>query len=329
MQHTREHRATRAPGIARACLFALLIGTMPAGVMPAYGGETNDGTCLAQRGRSSLVFPNRPLALPGIVKQNRLFGCDDAGSFHRTRLRTWIRVFGNWTEVGGSGSSPNLNTKTAGLSFGLDQQFGRNFLVGASFGGSDSTLERKNRSDGNLTAAFGSAYFRTTLRRLFLDVEGGIGYNDPDFVPENDFQWNLNAEVGTWWEKGLTKIEPYFGLRHVALDGQDGTETKTTLLTGLRYSWKTTGTFAVTSPRFYVGLLQELGDRHLVNTASFVDSPTVYALPGYELPHTRLFCGGGFTSSMGKSLDLYLRYTAEIASSYAAHTLLLGMNWNF
>jgi uncharacterized protein with beta-barrel porin domain len=118
-------------------------------------------------------------------------------------------------------------------------------------------------------------------------------------------------------------------LRYVALELDPKTDSKTTLIAGVRYSWKTTGAYSVTSPRLYGGIFQELGDRTLLNVASFTDSPIVFSIPGYEINETRFFFGGGFTSSMGSSLDVYFRYTAEVASKYTSHTLLFGMNWNY
>lgn len=256
--------------------------------------------------------------------------CTTAPSLKRSRLRLWTHGFGNWSQISGRRYTSDLDTRSAGVSVGADQQFGRNFLLGVSFGSNWAKLKRKNNtSDEDISAAYGSLYFRTTLQRLYFDIEAGLGSNDVSYLSKSAFQWNVNAETGTWWEHGLGKVEPYLGLRHVSLDDDRTEENKTTLLAGLRYSWVTKGTYAVTSPRFYVGVIQELGDRNLLPTAMFSDAPTVYSLSGYEVEETRLFCGGGFTSSMGSSLDLYLRYTAEIASDDSSHTLMLGMNWNF
>lgn len=277
---------------------------------------------LGQRRSSTLV--------PGFLwERYNLPSAKISPSLKRGRLRFWTHGFGNWSQISGSRYASDLNVQSSGLSIGVEQQFGRSVLVGASLGGNWSKLKPKRSDKEDLDATYGSMYFRTTLQRLYFDVEAGWGSNDVSWLSKSATQWNVNAEAGTWWEHGLGKVEPYLSLRHVAMDDDRSDESKTTLLLGLRYSWMTKGAFAMTSPRFYAGVIQELGDRNLINTALFSDAPTVFSLSGYKADETRLFCGGGFTSSMGSSLDLYLRYTAEVASDDSSHTLMLGMNWNF
>lgn len=278
---------------------------------------------LGQRRRSTLV--------PEFLwERYGLSGHGVSSSLKRGRFRLWTHGFVNWSQISDHRLASVLDTRSSGLSIGAEQQFGRRFLLGIGFGGNWSKLKRKGDFDNeDISAAYGSLYFRTTLQRLYFDAEVGLGTNDVSYLSTSPFQWNVNVEAGTWWEHGLGKVEPYLGLRHVSLDDDRTNESKTTLLAGLRYSWMTKGVFAQTSPRFYIGAIQELGDRNLIHTAFFSDAPTVFSLSEYKIGKTRFFCGGGFTSSMGSSLDLYLRYTAEIASDDSSHSLMLGMNWNF
>ena len=251
------------------------------------------------------------------------------------RLRTWLRGFGNWTNS--SDRDGTAETKGGGVSLGIDRQFGRNILVGLGLGGSWCSAEEKQQGVTTDVSAFhGSLYSRIRLRRFYFDLEGGLGSNDNkrSGVTKTAFQSHLNGEVGTWWELGLAKVEPYFGVRQVWYDDHSARiGDKTASVLGLRYSWKTASRLATTTPRIYGGWLHEWGDRDLFNVGTFVDSPTVYRFVdgrnGPSLKSDRLFVGGGFTTAMGASLDVYLRYTAEIASNYSAHTLLLGMNWNY
>jgi uncharacterized protein with beta-barrel porin domain len=256
------------------------------------------------------------------------------------RLRTWIRGFGNWTHLGHSDGFADLEYYSYGVSVGIDRQIGRQLLFGISLGGNKISSQGTNRSlqwNSNLSAVHTSAYFRTAIRSFFFDFECGFGYNEQSFQQsfqrpfpsQTAIQWNFNGETGIWWTQGLGKVEPYLGLRHISLQLDPKNDSKTTFILGVRYSWKTTGVYSVTFPRLYGGIFQELGNRTLLNVASFTDAPTVFSIPGYEIPETRFFFGGGFTSSMGSSLDIYLRYTAEAASNYSSHTLLLGMNWNY
>lgn len=256
-------------------------------------------------------------------------------SWKRTRTRTWVRGYGTWSDLGSSNYFGSLEVKSFGIAVGLDQQIGRNLLWGMALGGNRSRFKQKySESKENLSAFFGTAFARTTFQRIFLDIEGGFGRNESlswnDLSISNDWknQWHFKGEMGTWWSQGLGKVEPYVGIRYVHLD-MDSSSDLSTLQAGVRYSWKSIGAFSVLVPRIYAGVLRELGDQDLFTAAPFTDSPTVYWIPNYDIPKTRMFFGGGFTSSMGTSLDLYLRYTAEVTSGYASHVLWFGTNWCF
>ena len=302
-------------------------------VFPGMHDSVEQDEYRGQKGLSQMFFSGETPRLPALAR-SRNFGLNPEFMNVSRRYRTWVRGFGNWSSVGAPDSSTDWEYHSYGFSLGIDQQIGRNLLLGVALRGNKISVQGKKiqgriRQESDISATHVSIYVRTSLDRIYFDLEGGLGYNDQSYPAQTGMQWNLNAETGTWWGHGLAKVEPFLGLRHVSLDTDPGTETKTTLIGGLRYSWKTTGTFAVITPRFYGGVIQELGDRNLMNAAMFVDAPTVFTIPGGEIAQTRFFFGGGFTSAMGRSLDLYIRYTAEIASKHASHTAMFGMNWNF
>ncbi|MDR2705293.1 MAG: autotransporter outer membrane beta-barrel domain-containing protein [Planctomycetaceae bacterium] len=300
-------------------------------VPPVFSSENN--ILPQERGQISLSR----LFFPGQGRSSSLFRYepftfDFSHPKSPQRIRTWIRGFGNWSHLSHSDGFTDLESYSYGVAVGVDRQIGRQFLFGILLGTNQSSSQGANGSfqwDSDLFAVHTSGYCRMVLQNFFVDIEGGLGYNEQSFPEHTALQWNFNGEAGTWWTHGLGKVEPYLGLRHVSLELDPNNDSKTTFLFGLRYSWKTTGIYSITSPRLYGGILHELGDRNLLNVASFTDAPTVFLAPGYKITETRFFFGGGFTSSMGSSLDIYLRYTAEAASNYSAHTLLLGMNWNY
>jgi outer membrane autotransporter protein len=306
-------------------------------VSSIFSLELEDGLP-QERGQTSLsrlFFPN----CGGVVSSfsHEPFTFDFSLPKFPQRTRTWIRGFGNWTHLGHSNGFTDLEFYSYGVSVGIDRQIGRQFLFGVLLGANRSSSQGANGSfqwNSDLSAVHSSGYFRMAIQNFFVDLEGGLGYNEQSFPLRTGLQWHFNAETGTWWAQGLGKVEPYIGLRHVSLElnsnkNNNANDSKTTFLFGVRYSWQTTGIYSIISPRLYGGIFHELGDCNLLNVASFTDAPTVFSIPGYEITQTRFFFGGGFTSSMGSSLDIYLRYTAETASNYSAHTLLLGMNWNY
>ncbi|MDR1964397.1 MAG: autotransporter outer membrane beta-barrel domain-containing protein, partial [Planctomycetaceae bacterium] len=118
------------------------------------------------------------------------------------RFRTWIRGFGNWSQLGHSDGTADLEYYAYGVSVGIDRQIGRNFLFGVSLGGIQNSSQGGDglfhwKSD--LSAVHTSAYFRIAFRNFFFDLEGGFGYNDQSFPSRTAIQWNCNSETGIWW----------------------------------------------------------------------------------------------------------------------------------
>lgn len=258
------------------------------------------------------------------------------GSFGSTTMpvhwRTWFRGFGNLTSVASVGHYADLQTTALGFSGGVDRQIGKTFLVGLGVGTVDASMKGDARKEiSHLSGYHFSGYARKTVGRLFFDGEIGLGQNEykRPLFRDSQLQWSVKVETGTWWESGIAKVEPYLGLRYADLEDAENRNGKTTSLLGLRYSWRTEGPLAVTTPQCYLGWLHECGNRDFISVASFVDAPNMYIAKGYRMPRDRFYIGGGLTSSMGKSLNLYLRYTAEMTTNYASHTLLTGMNWNY
>ena len=243
------------------------------------------------------------------------------------RYRVWLRTFGNGTQ-GDAASTGELKFLSYGLTLGIDRQINRNWLFGLALGENKTSIDFVQLPDkGTIDAFHADLFARRTFDRFFLDVEGNFGYNDQSFQ-RNVTQWGISCEAGTWWSHGLGKVEPYVRFSHIYWNGDAG-DSKETLMAGVRYSWRTATDLTTTVPRFYGGVLQELGNTSLFPVSSFGNTPTVFPVGGLEVPETRLFLGGGFTTSMGTSLDILLRYTAEMSSRNTSHTALLGVNCNF
>jgi len=241
--------------------------------------------------------------------------------------RVWLRTFGNWTQ-GNATSTDKLDLFSYGFTLGTDRQFGKHWLGGLAFGTNQTSVESAQSSyKDDVNALYVNMFARRTFDRFFLDVEGNFGHNDHSLL-KNATQWGVSGEAGTWWNHGLGRTEPFVRLSHVCWNG-DGNDTKETMIAGLRYSWQTATALTTTVPRFYGGVLQELGNRSLFSVSTFGNTPTVLPVRNLEVPGTRFFLGGGFTTSMGTSLDISVRYTAEMSSRDTSHTALLGINCNF
>ena len=245
------------------------------------------------------------------------------------QYRVWLRTFGNWTQ-GDTTATDDVKLASYGLTLGVDRQFGKHWLVGLALGENETSVKFSHSPyKDNISAFHANLFARRTCDRLFFDVEGNFGFNDHSSpFQKNATQWGLSGEMGTWWSHGLGRVEPYVRLSHVCWNG-NSSDTKETLIAGVRYSWRTATDLTTTVPRFYGGVLQELGNQSLFSVTSFGNTPTVFPVGNLEAPETRLFLGGGFTTSMGTSLDILFRYTAEMSSRDTSHTALLGINCNF
>ena len=245
------------------------------------------------------------------------------------QYRVWLRTFGNWTQ-GDAAAADQLKLASYGLTLGVDRQIGNTWLAGLALGTNDTSVKfTHSPSNDNISAFHANLFARKTFDRLFLDVESNFGYNGHSSPFQKDAtQWGLSGEAGTWWSHGLGRVEPYVRLSHVYWNSNNS-DTKETLIAGVRYSWRTATDLTTTVPRFYGGVVQELGNRSLFSVSSFGNTPTVFPVRDLEVSGTRLFLGGGFTTSMGRSLDILFRYTAEMSSRDTSHTALLGINCNF
>lgn len=254
---------------------------------------------------------------------------EETQSEPQKHYRVWLRTIGNWTQENTT-HSDELQFFSYGLMLGVDRQFNQNWLFGLSFGENRTAVKFARSPDKDDIDAFHADLFvRRTFDQFFLDVGGNFGYNShSSFWQQNATQWGVNGEAGTWWNHGLGKVEPYIRLSHIYWDGS-GNDTQDTLVAGVRYSWRTATDLTTTVPRLYGGIIQELGNRSLFQVSPFADTPTVFPINDARVSESRAFLGGGFTTSMGTSLDISFRYTAEMSSRHTSHTALLGMNCNF
>ena len=240
-----------------------------------------------------------------------------------------MRTFGNWTQ-GNTTDTDEIKFSSNGLTLGVDRQFDQHWLLGLSFGENKTFIRYVHLPEKDDIDAFHCDLFlRRTFNHFFLDVGTNFGYNDHSSPwQKNATQWRISGEAGTWWDQGLGRVEPYIRFAHIYWNG-GRSDTKDTLLAGVRYSWRTATALTSTVPRLYGGVIQELGKESLFQVSPFADTPTVFPFRNAKAPESRFFLGGGFTTSMGSSLDISFRYTAEIFSRYSSHTALLGVNCNF
>lgn len=257
-----------------------------------------------------------------------------------------------------SGGGENVDAQTYGFSLGVERRVHRLLVLGIGAGGNwTETDPTPLAGSTDVAALFASVYARGDFRRAYLALDVGYGNNENTTTrreesgwtgrgARNAEQWHVRLECGAWWEIGFARFEPFVAFHHVSFDEeayretgdglprfryeQDGYEdSKNTVLLGLRYSWRHAGPLARWEPTMAAGWVHELDATDLYSVGTFSDAPTVFRMRGNPVDEDRFFLGIGFNTSMRKRLELYARYTAEIASGYGQHTIVGGMNWNF
>jgi uncharacterized protein with beta-barrel porin domain len=268
-----------------------------------------------------------------------------------TRWRIFFRGFG-YSMQQGINKAGSVDAWSAGGSIGYERTFGRNWIAGVTIGGNGNKYKYQQVEATDVSAMFTSFYGRIETRRAFLMFETGYGYNDLSgnvtyaadtySFKRGTNQWHGNVSCGCWWENGFSKFEPFADIQFTVLDEQPYTDegvtniyhygqsnTRSTLHAGLRYSWQHASQLAYITPTLYGGLAHELTDTDIFAAGAYNAVPTAYRINGIQPTQDRFFIGGGLTYSMRRRLDIYFRYTSEIAKGYGSHSFLAGMNWNF
>lgn len=276
-------------------------------------------------------------SLPVFADQTQTFrwaGFTQAQQLPQNQYRVGLKTFGNWSEGETLGTGSGIFS-SYGTVIGIDRQLGKNWLIGLNAGENRATMQSGgNPSAGKsvIESLFGTFYVRKTFSYSYFDVEPHYAHNRNKTSGDAD-QWGIAGEFGIWRDHGLGKIEPFLRLSHTSIQSgaemSAGTESLNMLLAGVRYSWRTTSQLSTTVPRFYGGLQHEFGSKNVFQVSPFSTAPSVVVLRNGKTSPSRAFLGGGFTTSMGTSLDILLRYTAEISPHWTSHTVMLGVNCNF
>lgn len=256
-----------------------------------------------------------------------------------SRKRIWYYSFGSFSSFSSDDTRKAISGDEFGLMVGYDRRWGSFAQFGFGLGGDWTTAEKKDRSYKlEIPSAKGLLYTQFTGNRWYFDadLEFGSGHYQEIFrkagqenrISDWKNQWGLGSELGIYWERGMTKTEPYLSLRHTILD--DGLEdnTVTTFVAGCRYGWKFSGPLATVKPGIFGGYVHQFED-DLFISSDWIPCATVYRIPDATMVQDRIFLGMNLVMTMRKSLDLYGRFCSDFAAGYSSYSFFAGMNWNF
>jgi len=271
--------------------------------------------------------------------------------------RFWGLAYGNWDHRQIDTNVTGFRADTFGLIAGLHRKRNSRLTWGWSAGGSwisannDANSGYKN-IDGFKTmfdAALDSKDWR-------LITCAGFGYNSQSiqrhdyygvFSGENNAQqWGVGTEFQLKVNSGPFEMEPYARFDVMTLSEKGYTEHRisgiglpqsfgktsdesiaTTL--GVRYRWRQTGHLAVWRPELTAAWCHEFGSDDLFRSSRLDPFPTFYTFPGSNNQRDHLLFGFGIVAHFGSTMDLFARYTTDIAGDYTANTIHVGTNWKF
>ena len=278
------------------------------------------------------------------------------GNFSSLKISpfTWRAVgdvygeWGNW-EGSGSGTACGFSSAVFGGSVGADRQFGKNVIAGFKIGGADIALNPEDsRYDGSLSSFHGLVHIDLSGNLWYGNFGVGVGQNRNRFqFPEvrgigsdrrEGTQWNYETEIGLRVRRGYTKIEPFFGMRYINLDGargelaprdsysgEDGASSLRSLF-GSRFHWEYATYIATLKPSLWGLWVHEYDDRNLLSTNDLLDFPVVWRFGDHQMPRDRMILGVGMAAALRDMVDLWMRYDSAFSGNYSAYTLSAGVN---
>lgn len=263
-------------------------------------------------------------------------------------------LYGEWNSLDGSGTgtASGFSSAVFGGSIGADRQFGKNIIAGFKLGGADIALDPDDsRYDGNISSFHGLAEMELAGNLWFWNLGVGVGKNrnrlefpaggETGSAKRTATQWNYQTELGLRFRRGYTKIEPFFGMRYINLDGAPGDLTadvsrlsddivgSVRSMVGSRFHWEYATYIATLKPSLWGAWVHEYNDRSVFTTSDTLDFPVAWRLGDHRLPADRMILGAGMAAALRDMADLWFRYDSTLSGHYSAYTISAGVNLKY
>lgn len=263
-------------------------------------------------------------------------------------------LYGEWSSLDGSGSgtASGFSSAVFGGSIGADRQFGKNIIAGFKLGGTDIALAPDDsRYDGTVSSFHGLADIELAGNLWFWNLGVGVGQNRNRFefpvgegtgsVKRTATQWNYQTELGLRFRRGYTKIEPFFGMRYINLDGAPGDLApndsilsddivgSVRSMAGSRFHWEYATYIATLKPSLWGAWVHEYNDRNVFTTIDTLDFPVAWRIGDHRLPADRVILGAGMAAALRDMADIWLRYDSTLSANYSAYTISAGVNLKY
>lgn len=268
-------------------------------------------------------------------------GSDLRRPMEEIRKRIWFNTYGNLLQLHNDESAQSFDTDMFGFSVGMDRRWGAFAQIGGGVAWDWTSVEMKDKSYSlDIPAIKGLIHAQFSANRWQLDLDASLAFleREETFTTLSGKssrskwfnQWGVGGELGLIWEQGMMRFEPFLSTRRTVLSDDRGYDNNTlTLLTaGGRYQWKYAGPLVVMRPSIFCGYVHQWED-DLFSTGAWIPGASVYRVNGLKIPKNRILAGASIMMSMRQSMDVFGKFTSELAGGYSSYTLLAGMNWNF
>jgi len=287
------------------------------------------------------ILASRIGSIASRTNNNSLRGQQTLRDYRHGKTSLWLENVGAWTTQEAIGeATAGYNASLLGIQIGADRMFGRNFLVGISYGGAWATT----RSDGQqmTTDIFDLQLYGAWRVSRNLRCIGSTGYQYMDY--NGTFLGENSSHVGNMFKMagaieydihlGRIVLTPLYGWEYYKTD-EDAYETGQFAVEGNSteaiYQRLGMCVGVVCHPRIKVDLhsswLHNFGDENIIFSAASGGTP--FQLTGAPVHHDLGEMGLDTTLALSRSLDLTVGYLGVYANGFNTQSVNGLLRWSF
>jgi uncharacterized protein YhjY with autotransporter beta-barrel domain len=265
----------------------------------------------------------------------------------------WLKGYGQWGDQDGVDGSTGFDFDISGVALGIDRVFNNKFIVGLSFGASNTDVELdSDLGNADIDSAMGSVYGSYFTNKGYLEAVlsyGKLGYDNNRNIfigplkrtADSDHDANMySAFISGGYTMNINDLlfQPFTSLQYTLADEdsftEDGAvalnlnveERRTDSLTselGLRITRPLEIKKLQIIPEASAAWIYDFDIDSRMVTASFTGSPdTKFTVDGAVMEKNGAILGAAVTFISNNILTTSLSYSAELRSDYYVHGLL-------
>ncbi len=299
-------------------------------------------------------------ALYGQTVSRRLAERRDEAGTGRLQAGSWVRVYGNSSDLDGDGNAHAADVNQRGVAVGLDARAGDQWLVGASLDAMSIAAQFRPGDHGEADIKNASLYAAFESGHAYLDVVTSYGWWDNDVtrrIAVGSIERGARSEYGghrlaAHLEAGWTfalgahhRLQPLLSVEYAKV-GQQGFREhgaqdldligsaqdveRTTTTAGLRWSTAFARGGWMLEPTVEVRWLHTFGDAYAEQELTFAGAPGMgYRVRGVSWPRDRGLLGVGLRAHYGDKLDLFIDVDHQQGGGLESRNIGAGIRWRW